>query len=374
MSKKTDLTAKLLDKIQTGWPIPEKLADANLLEQGLYAILRRKLDPDAARAVVVSLRSAYSDWNEMRVAQAQEVAGRLSLDKKRAIVAARETKEYLQEVFQRSHGLNLEFLRDDAQTTQRFVSILPYIGLGTAHYLMWLASDEKDVPVTLGLVRVLDRVGLVSRQGSPKKSRAAIDPLVPKGRELDFAIRIGEVASRWCDARKPLCYACPLVDDCRYGKKAFREWQVQQKRLEQQRQRDEVRRALLAKKEEERRKKEDEKRRREQERLFHKRQAEEQKKKRDQERIAKAEQHRREVEGRKKAREDAARKKVEEIARRKAEAAAKKVAAAKKEAERKAAAAKAAAKEAAKKAAKLAKAKAKAKKPAKRPKKSGKRK
>lgn len=327
MSKKSDQSLKLLEKVSTGWPTPEKLDDANLLEQGLYAILRRSLEPAHAKAVVTGLRAAYSDWNELRVAQAQEICTHYDIPARLKLVAARATKEYLQEVFQRSHGLELEFLRDDAQSAARFVSILPYIGLGTAHWLMWLASGEKEVPVTQGLVRVLDRLGLIARNSSSKKMRAAIDPLVPEGREVDFVIRFGEVGSRWCDARKPACYACPLVDDCRYGKKAFREWQVQQKRLEQQRVRDEARRAVLAKKEEEKRRKDEEKRRREEERLAKKREAEEAKKRREAERVARAQAKQREAEAKAKAKVEAARKKAELETKRKAEAEAKRLAA-----------------------------------------------
>ncbi|MBI5432022.1 MAG: hypothetical protein HZA52_04245 [Planctomycetes bacterium] len=333
MSKKSDQTLKLLDKVSTGWPAPEKLESANLLEQGLYAILRRTLEAAHAATVVAALRANYSDWNELRVAQAQEICSHLDIPAKLKLDAARATKEYLQEVFQRSHGLELEFLRDDQQSAARFVSILPYIGLGTAHWLMWLASAEKEVPVTQGLVRVLDRLGLIARNSSSKKMRAAIDPLVPDGREVDFLLRFGEVGSRWCDARKPACYACPLVDDCRYGKKAFREWQVQQKRLEQQRVRDEARRAILAKKEEEKRKKEDEKRRREEERVAQKRAAVDARKRRETERLARIETKKRETEAKAKAKLEAAKKAAELEARRKADAEVKRVAA-QKEAEK----------------------------------------
>ena len=258
MSKKTDLTNKLLAKIQPEHPLPVPLEEANLLEQGLYAILLRKLTPAQAKDTVVRLRNAYKDWNELRICQAQEINGHLDLGSK-GMLAAAETREYLQEVFQRSHGMELEFLRDDVQGAQRFVSILPFIGMGTAHYLLWLAS-KGELPVTPALMRVLDRVGLVSRTASPKKARAAIEPIVPDGKELEFAVRFGEVASRWCDARKPLCHQCVLVDDCKHGKKAFRDWKIAQERLEQQRAREAARLAILQKKEDEKRKKEEDKR------------------------------------------------------------------------------------------------------------------
>jgi endonuclease III len=258
VSKKTELTTKLLAKIELQHPIPEPLAEHNIVEQGLYAILLRRLSPGDAKDTLTRLRAAYEDWNELRISQAQEINGFLSLGSK-GIRVAGDIREYLQEVFQRSHGLDLEFLKDDPQSTQRFVSILPFIGMGTAHYLLWIAAN-KELPVTPALMRVLDRVGLVSRTASPKKARAAIEPVVPQGRELEFACKFGEIASRWCDARKPSCHLCVLVDDCKFGKKAFRDWKVQQERLEQQRAREAARLAVLQKKEDERRRREDERR------------------------------------------------------------------------------------------------------------------
>ncbi|NUP96895.1 MAG: hypothetical protein HUU28_12115 [Planctomycetaceae bacterium] len=258
MSKKTDITAKLLAKIQPQHPLPQPLPEANLLEQGLYAILLRRLRPEQALDTIQRLRAAYKDWNELRISQSQEIGQFLDLGDQTRVVAL-DIREYLQEVFQRSHGMELEFLRDDSQGAQRFVSILPFIGMGTAHYLLWLASNH-ELPVTPALMRVLDRLGLASRTASPKKARAAIEPIVPKGQELDFAVRFGEVASRWCDARKPICHECVLVDDCKFGKKAYKDWKVQQERQEQMRVREEARLAVIQKKEDEKRRKEDEKR------------------------------------------------------------------------------------------------------------------
>jgi endonuclease III len=255
VSKKTDVVVKLISKIDCKSPAPQPLEGANLLEQGLYAVLLRRLDAKQAEKVIESLRKAYVDWNELRVAQAQEIAqhfhvGRLSKP------VAEDIRSYLQEVFQRSHGLDLEFLRTDPEAAKRFASILPFIGMATAHYLMWLAGGG-ELPVTTSLMRVLDRAGIAARVSNVKKARAALAPLAPKGRELEFVMAMGEVASRWCHAQQPLCHQCAIVDDCKYGKKAFREWKVAQERMEVQRQREEARPAVLRKKEEARRARDD---------------------------------------------------------------------------------------------------------------------
>jgi endonuclease III len=357
VAKKSDIASKLLAKIEPQHPLPEALPDINLVQQGLYFALRRRLGADAAKTALRKLTEAYPDWNELRVSQAQEINGVLQLGPK-GVAVAREVREYLQEVFQRSHGMSLEFLRDDPQSTQRFVSILPYIGMAMSHHLLYLASNG-ELPVTPALVRVLDRLGLVSRTASVKKARVSIEPLIPDGRTLEFAYKFGEIATRWCDARKPLCHECVLVDDCKFGKKAFRDWKVQQERLELQRAREAARLAVLAKKEEERLRKEAEKQRKKAEFEAARRAKEAErsaavaarKQAADHARIAK--EHAK-VEAQKQRDAEAARKKVEEAARKQAAAKKKleeqkKAAAAKKKADVAAAAAKKKAAAAAKK-------------------------
>jgi endonuclease III len=251
LSKKTELVAKLIAKVPPQGPTPQPLEGASLLEQGLYAVLQRRLDAKQAERVVEALRKAYVDWNELRVAQAQEIAAHYKLGAQGTAVAE-DVRSYLQEVFQRSHGLDLEFLREDADATKRFASILPFIGMGTLHYLIWLAQNG-ELPITPALMRVLDRAGLAARVTNVKKARAALAPLVPKGSTLEFSMRMGEVASRWCHVHSPVCHECAIVDDCKYGRKAYREWRVAQERMEVQRQRDEARLAILRRKDEARR-------------------------------------------------------------------------------------------------------------------------
>jgi septum formation protein len=125
---------------------------------------------------------------------------------------------------------------------------LPKLGLAAGSQLLFIANGGQ-LPVHGGLVRVLDRLGLVSRTGSVKKSGEAIAPLVPDGKALEFAVRFSEVADRWCDARKPLCQECVLVEECPFGKKVAHDWKVQQTRLAATRVREEARRVALEKKE-----------------------------------------------------------------------------------------------------------------------------
>jgi len=300
LSKKSEIAARLLQKIHPRWPLPGAMKDASLLEQGMLAVLVRHMPQEKAEGSVTALKASFADWNEMRVAQAQEIAGLMTRKGRtpsrhavrNVLPAARDARDYLQEVFQRVHGLDLELLREDPAAGGKLLQQLPRLGLAAGSQLLFIASGGQ-LPVHGGLVRVLDRLGLVSRAGSVKKSGEAIAPLVEPGKELEFAVRFSEVADRWCDARRPTCQECVLVEDCPFGRKVAHDWRVQQTRLAAYREREEARRLALEKKEAARRAREDA-------RAAKKAQAEAQRLERERQRLERAEAKRRAEEERKK--------------------------------------------------------------------------
>jgi hypothetical protein len=279
------------------------------------------------------LRALYPDWNELRVSQSQEIASLMTTGKLHAPVAdiqkllpvVRDAREYLQEVFQKTHGFDLDFLKDDAGAL-KLVTNMPFLGTAGASWLLWLANG-RQVPVHGAMVRALDRVGIVTRGAGSKKQKELVEPHIPKGEELRFVAAVGELVDRWCTSAKPLCHECPLVDDCVFGRKNFQEWKVAQARAEAQRVKDEARRAVLEKKEAAKRAREDA-------RLAKLAEAEAKKKAREKERVERELAKKKEAERKLQAQADLARKK--KIADEKARVAAEKQK--QRDAERKAAA------------------------------------
>jgi len=357
VSQKAKRVGDLLAKIDPGYELP-KDTSSSLLEFGLHCVLTRKLSQTASASTLKNLQQSYADWNELRVCQVQEISPHVvTKDFRLARAVAQDVKVYLQEIFQQNHGFDLEFLREDLTGGGKFLTQLTFLGMAASSDLLFVAADGK-LPVTPGLVRVLDRLGLITRTTSVKKAREAIAPIVPKGQEREFLVRMGRVVDQWCDVRKPVCHRCPLLDGCPYGAKVFKEWEAQQKRLEIQRKRDEARLEAQRKKEEARRRREEERERKREE-------AEAKRIAREEARVKREKERARIADERKKAKDAAAKKKIldakrEAEAKKKAEAKAK-IAAKKKAAadKKKAAAAK---KKAAlkKKAAKKAPAKKKA--------------
>ena len=206
-------------------------------------VLMRELTEKQAEATVRSLRAAWPDWNELRVSQVQEiVASMKSKSDTTSIASARLTLEFLQDVFLNNHGFDLEFVEKDLGAGGKALASWPSLGIPGAHFLQCIAGAGV-LPVTAGLVRVFDRLGLVERTTSYKKGLDQLEKLGPaKGvGALEFSLQFGIVAEKWCDARKPLCHDCPLVEECPTGKKNYLDWKASQERLAIQRAKEDER-------------------------------------------------------------------------------------------------------------------------------------
>jgi endonuclease III len=255
VSSKNEQLSKLLKKITPRAALPKAPEGLSLLEHGLLCVLARHVAQDRAETFVAALRKAYPEWNEKRVAQTDEIAavlkgGRTTPERLRSVWGpAREARDYLQEIFQKTHAMDLEFLRGDVPAGAKMLAQMPVFGTAATCRILALAGDNK-VPAHPALVRVLERTGIVGK-GNLKKAKDLEDYL-PSSEGSALLERVGEVADRWCHAKSPACHECPLVDECTFGKKAFQEWKVQQARAESQRQREAARRAALEKKEQER--------------------------------------------------------------------------------------------------------------------------
>jgi endonuclease-3 len=249
VSDKSQRLTELLAKVGVpSTPLPAS-DGRSLFEVGFLAVLNRRLSESAAEKTLAALAGAFPDWNELRVSQTQEFQHLVQAkNQDLAYQVARDVREYLQEIFQKVHGFNLETLRGDIAEAGRFASQLPFLGEAVGHYLLHLACPT-ELPISPPIVRALDRLGLAKRTSSIKKAQAGFEAFVPEERRREFAIRMGIVVEKWCDARKPICWECPLVDSCPFGKKVQREWKATQRRLEVQRVRDEERQRKEAEKE-----------------------------------------------------------------------------------------------------------------------------
>jgi len=236
--------AQRLDLVPERWKAPpaESVAGITLLEVGLLCVLARHLSAPQADRTAKALAAAYPDWNDLRVSQIQEFEAHIrTKNVQLRQQVARDVKAYLQDVFQKNHGYDLEFLREDLGEAGKFVLQLTELGASAGHYLLLVASGG-EVPVTAGVVRVLDRLGLLRRTSSIRRVQEVLEPIIPPDQRASFAIRVGQVIESYCDAKKPLCWECVLVRACPFGKKIEVKWRARKKRQEEQERREEQQR------------------------------------------------------------------------------------------------------------------------------------
>ncbi len=255
VSKKSDIIKKLVKEIKLPHDLPSSDFKGTLLEAGMFAALLGHLTPNQSTSGVNGLRKAFEDYNETRVSQYQEIAEAIAPKGKgltrlnKYLPGARSVKDFLQAVFQETHGLDLETMKEDPVAVGRAISSVPTLGAALASYLLFLA-EEGQMPVLSGSVRVLDRLGVMTRTSSVRKAREALDKVIPAKERLEVAYALGVVVDNWCDSRKPTCWDCALLSQCTFGQKVEKDYVVQQERLAKQREKEEVRAALVAEKEE----------------------------------------------------------------------------------------------------------------------------
>mgnify|MGYP006966868903 CR=1 FL=1 len=212
MSNKTDFVGRLLSDVEIRTPLPQApLREASLLEQGAVIVLMRHLTQKQAEASVESLRAVHGDWNETRVSQAQEIASHLKssirmggmarLNELR--LASMTLKAYLQDVFQQTHGMDLEHFREDLWAAGEVVADLTVLGTTGGAYVLWLAADGA-VPAHKGLVRILSRLDLMKATTSSKRATESLEGLIPPGRELEFTITFHEILEGWTHPEEPI--------------------------------------------------------------------------------------------------------------------------------------------------------------------------
>ena len=195
MSKKNEQLQKLFKKVTVRVSLPKVVEGMPLLEQGMLAVLVRHMPQEKAESFIAALKKAYPEWNEVRVCQTEEIAaairgGKASRDKLSPLFPpARDAREYLQEVFQKTHGMELDSLRDDPAGNAKALAQMPVLGTAATAQVLALANGGK-LPIHPPLVRLLERTGVVAK-GGLKKAKD-LGEFFPEGDNSTLE-RVGEV-------------------------------------------------------------------------------------------------------------------------------------------------------------------------------------
>jgi hypothetical protein len=273
LAKKADFAKRLIQEVKPRHPLPTAPKEGlSLMEQGAVLVLMRHLTQSQAEASVEALRDGIGDWNEARVCQVQELAPFIKTSSRKKGMellnsrapAARALKDYLQDVFQQTHGLDLEYFREEGVDVGKLMEDFEVLDYPSTAYMFWIAR-EGEIPSHIGLLKLLDRLGLIARTTSAARGRASMEALLPKANHLEFVLSIHEVLGHWADEADPSYVVHEILRSLPYGQKAFEDREASIKREKIAQEKEDAREAVAAKKKAELEEKEQDKVRKRQE-------------------------------------------------------------------------------------------------------------
>ena len=93
---------------------------------------------------------------------------------------------------------------------------LPGVGEKTADVLLMFDAGREIIPVDRHIFRITKRLGLVPPKASYDDVRWALEATAPCGRHEDVHVFLIRFGREICQARKPKCDVCFLLDICPY--------------------------------------------------------------------------------------------------------------------------------------------------------------
>ena len=171
---------KLLEALAERYRCPGPVERLSLLETALFLLLQEGGDPEGAYRSVVRIREETVNWNEARVSSLTEMVewcspagGENLLDRCKKVLS------FLGKLYKETNFLDLEHLREMAHEERvKFLTPLDDLKPWMVHYLSLAAQDYPPFLFQNDMNRVLQRLGILKREGSPRKAAEAGERLL----------------------------------------------------------------------------------------------------------------------------------------------------------------------------------------------------
>lgn len=161
-----------------------------------------------------NLRSAFFDWNEVRVSMAREVEDALA-GLPRADEKAQRLISLLQEIFETTYSFDLEGLHKKGlklaeKQLERYQGANSFV----VAYVLANGLGGHALPLDGDMERTLRRLELFDGEADLAAQRASLEHQVPKAKGATFCANLSVIAQEFCTERQPQCAACPCNEDC----------------------------------------------------------------------------------------------------------------------------------------------------------------
>jgi endonuclease-3 len=196
--------------------LEERFPDARLLlefrnpfELLIATILAAQARDEKVNEVTRKLFSAFPTPQDLAEAPEEEVAKFVQ-----PLNYARKKAAFIKKV---SQELVARFGGEVPASLEELVQ-LPGVGRKTANVVLANAFGIPAIPVDTHVGRVAQRIGLTRAQ-NPDRIEEDLRKLIPESQWIRASHLLGFLGRFICQAKRPSCHACPIMDLCAYPEK-----------------------------------------------------------------------------------------------------------------------------------------------------------
>jgi endonuclease III len=198
-----------------GRPGPSERKDP--LSELIFTILSQHTSDVNRDRAWDSLWRSFASWDEIAAAP------RARLERAIRVGGLAPTKsaviqKVLAQVREAEGSFSLDRLRGmGMREVEEHLASFPGVGLKTIRCVQVFSLGLPAFPVDTHIYRVTRRLGLVRASATPAQVHAVMAELTPPDETLPFHINLITHGRKVCKALRPLCFACVLRPECRYG-------------------------------------------------------------------------------------------------------------------------------------------------------------
>jgi hypothetical protein len=199
-------------------PMRESDGLGEVLDHAIFAALGREVPARKKEEAVRRLHTEFVDWNEVRLAEAFELEQLFSdlVPVPDLFQRCERIKALINQVYQDQNKISLDHLREkSADERAKYLATLTPLSADQAFYVNLAVEGFDKVLFHYSSARVVQRLGIVKRTGSPSQMATQLEQLLGK-RSSPLAdqlalIWLGETI---CESKNPACRQCVLVRMC----------------------------------------------------------------------------------------------------------------------------------------------------------------
>ena len=170
-----------------------------------------------------ALRARFKTWEEVRDAHPQDV-----IDAIRPAGLANQKGPRIQQVLrsitEERGGLDLSFLEElSVEEARAWLTRFNGVGPKTAAIVLCFSLGKPAFPVDTHIYRVTGRIGLRPQRMTVEQAHPHLERLFPPETYYPAHLNIIRLGREICQARRPRCEVCPIVDLCEYGQAVIKE-------------------------------------------------------------------------------------------------------------------------------------------------------